>query len=304
MGDCGCKPCSKPIPVNPKACKPFTMCVGNYSFIWDGSCASIQPRTYTIPDGTYTSITFTDGCITDVGTAPLPQYTPQQCCDTGLDAPKNNTGVTLSSSNTVGNLAVVQNNTVEVVPTWDTQGNIKVEGNGTADRPWKPSVRVSKQQGNNLVEKNDGLFANLFFETTNTVDVKGVGTQQDPYKLDVKGADAKLPAINKTDVEGNGFTIDEYGRWKVDGDLKVVTNISFDHEAFKVVDRGDSTVIMVDAPMLQQGVSLQVGDGISGKGVTGDPVKLSLDVATVQKILAVIATDDGLKQQLKQILEV
>lgn len=304
MANCGCKPCSKPLPKKIKGCKPFTICVGNYSLIWDGDCASIQERTYQIPNGTYTSITFQEGCIVGVGQAPIPQYTPQQCCDVGESTGNTQTGTTLSTSNVRGNLATIQNGAITVAPNWDTNGNIRVTGYGTADSPWKPSLRISSKQGNTLVEEADGLFANLFFQTTETVTVTGKGTKADPYQLNVKGAEAKLPTINKGEVDGNGFTIDEYGRWKADADLKVVTNLKFDHSAFTVMDQGASTLVVVNAPLLQNGVELQVGTGLSGKGVTGDPVKLELNADLVGKILDVVQNSNTLKQRLKTILGV
>lgn len=304
MANCGCKPCSKPLPKKTKACKPFTICVGNYSLIWDGECASIQERTYQIPDGTYTSITFQDGCIVGVGQAPIPQYTPQQCCDVGEPAGNSQVGTTVSTGNVRGNLAIVQNGTITVAPNWDINGNIKVTGFGTADNPWKPSLRISGKQGNTLVEETDGLFANLFFKTTETVSVTGKGTKAEPYALDVKSAEVKLPSINKVEIEGNGFTIDEYGRWKADENLKVITNLKFDHPAFSVIDQGISTLIAVNTPLLRNGVELQVGDGLSGKGVTDDPIKFDLTDDLVGKILDVVQNSDTLKQRLKMILEV
>lgn len=305
MADCGCKPCSKPLPKKAKACKPFSLCVGNYTLIWDGVCPTIQPREYQIPDGTYTSITFQDGCIVGVGEAPIPQYTPRQCCDNGKS---NNDDVPVGSNVTVslerGNLVTMTGNAISVVPHWDTQGNISVSGNGTVNNPWKPNIKISKQTGNTLVEKKDGLFANLFFKSTGSVEVKGDGTQKSPFTLSVNTGEAKLPKINEEDVEGNGFTIDEQGRWKVEKGLKVVTNLQFDNPAFTVVDQGMATMVLVDSALLQNGVSLQVGDGLSGKGTTTEPLKLVLNEKVVGHILTVIEQNATLKQRLKTILGV
>lgn len=275
MGNCGCKPCSKPLPASTKTCKPFKLCVGNFSLIWDGKCASIQPRAFQIPNGTYTSITFTDGCITGVGQAPLPQYTPQQCCDGEVAAPRTSQGSgSLSTGNEQGNLTVINNGSITVKPVWDARGNIAVTGLGTADKPWKPSVKISKQTGNTLVENQDGLFANLFFQTTSTVEVTGTGIKSNPYKLNVKGAEAKLPTINKDSFEGNGFTIDEQGRWKFDDELKLVSNLKFEHKAFKVMDQGAATAVFVD------------------------------DNALAEALFTAIAQSPDLKQRLKTMLGV
>lgn len=303
MANCGCKPCSKPLPNKTKNCKPFTMCVGNKTFVWDGDCAYIQDREFQIPDGTYTSITFTNGCITGVGQAPIQQYTPQACC--GEDEVKNQGDTNgLEVSNVLGNLANIQNGVLSVTPVWNANGNVEVTGLGTADRPWKVGVKISKKPGNTLVEETDGLFANLFFNSTDTVEVTGVGTKANPYRLDVKGADAKLPIINKTEIEGNGFTIDTFGRWKTDSDLSLVTNLKFDHKAFTIVNQGVSTLIMVDDQLLRTGASLKVGTGLTGEGTTASPLALQLDAATVGAILTVIQNDNTLKQRLKTILGV
>ena len=250
MANCGCKPCKTEIPKKPKACKPFQICVGNHSLIWDGSCASIVKRKYQIPNGTYTSVTFEDGCIVGVGQAPIPQYTPQACCD-GDTVEQVGGTQDLTRAKGVNNLVTITNGAISVEPMWDANGNIKVEGNGTPDKPWKPSVRISSKTGNTLKMENDGLFANLFFKTTETVEVTGKGTSLEPYRLDVKGAEAKLAEINKEEVDGNGFTIDKQGRIKADPDLAIVTNLEFDSDAFTVMNAGTKTLVVVDEQKLK-----------------------------------------------------
>ena len=77
-----CKPCRNTTVDKPKACKTFSICVGNKSLVYDGKCLSLLNRKNPIPAGTYTSITLDEnGCIIEAGTAPLPQYTPQACCE-------------------------------------------------------------------------------------------------------------------------------------------------------------------------------------------------------------------------------
>lgn len=305
MGNCGCKPCKKAIPVRHNKCKPFSLCVGNYTFIFDGECPRIEPRPYQIPDGTYTSITFQNGCITQVGDATIPQYTPQQCCGEEEDFGVNGgPSSDLSIGNVSGNLAKMQGGSLVVKPVWDTAGNVAISGLGTADKPFKPSVRISKKKGNTLIEETDGLFANLFFKTTGTVEVKGEGTKSAPYTLNVLGAEAKLPKLNKTEILGNGFTLDEFGRWKVDENFTVVTKLSTDHPAFEFVDRGGEMVLLVNDPMLRTGASLVTGVGLSGKGSSKSPLVLKLDTEVVGKILTVIESNSTLKQRLKSMLGV
>ena len=303
MANCGCKPCKTEIPKKTKTCKPFSICVGNHSLIWDGSCASIVKRKYQIPNGTFTSVTFEDGCIVGVGQAPIPQYTPQACCDGDTVEQVGGTqGLTRAKG--VNNLVTITNGAISVEPMWDANGNIKVEGNGTQDKPWKPSVRISSKTGNTLKMENDGLFANLFFKTTDTVTVTGKGTSLEPYRLDVKGAEAKLAEINKEEVEGNGFTIDKQGRIKADPDLSLVTNLEFDIDAFTVMNAGTKTLVVVDEQKLKTGSSIQTGDGITGNGTTGNELKLDLTEAVVDKMLDVINNSATLTQKLKTILGV
>ena len=303
MANCGCKPCKTEISKKPKACKPFSICVGNHSLIWDGSCASIVKRKYQIPNGTYTSVTFENGCIVGVGQAPIPQYTPQACCD-GNGGDQVGGTQELTRAKGVNNLVTITNGAISVEPMWDANGNIKVEGNGTTDKPWKPSVRISAKTGNTLKMENDGLFANLFFKTTDTVTVTGKGTSLEPYQLDVKGAEAKLAEINKEEVEGNGFTIDKQGRIKADPDLAIVTNLEFDSDAFTVMNTGTKTLVIVDEQKLKTGSSIKTGDGITGNGTTGNELKLDLTEAVVDKMLDVINNSATLKQKLKTILGV
>lgn len=303
MANCGCKPCKTEIPKKPKTCKPFSICVGNHSLIWDGSCASIVKRKYQIPNGTFTSVTFEDGCIVGVGQAPIPQYTPQACCDGDTVEQVGGTqGLTRAKG--VNNLVTITNGAISVEPMWDANGNIKVEGNGTQDKPWKPSVRISSKTGNTLKMENDGLFANLFFKTTDTVTVTGKGTSLEPYRLDVKGAEAKLAEINKEEVEGNGFTIDKQGRIKADPGLSLVTNLEFDIDAFTVMNAGTKTLVVVDEQKLKTGSSIKTGDGITGNGTTGNELKLDLTEAVVDKMLDVINNSATLTQKLKTILGV
>lgn len=304
MANCGCVPCKTKLPKKNKKCNPFTLCVGNYTLIFDGNCPVIVPRKYQIPNGTYTSITFEEGCIVGVGEAPIPQYTPQQCCGEEYFEDDGNVSSELFSKNVAGNLAQIQNGSIVVKPVWDLTGNVIVDGSGVADKPYKPKIKISKKNNNTLIEETDGLFANLFFKTTGTVEVKGKGTKSDPYKLNVLGAEAKLPKINQTEILGNGFTLDEYGRWKVDDDFTVVTKLKVDHPAFNFVDQGGSVVLLVDDNILRTGANLVTGTGLSGKGNTNEPLKLKLDVNLVGEMLSVIEQDANLKQRLKSMLGV
>lgn len=248
--NCGCKPCGKPLPKATKVCKPFSFCAGNKMIIWDGDCLYEQERTFQIPDGTYTSITFTGGCITAVGQAPIQQYTPQQCCDSDNTPDTPQGGSNLTASKEQGNLAVIRNGVITVKPMWDAVGNIQISGNGTVDKPWKPSIRISKDPSNTLAELADGLYANTHFKSSPTVTVSGKGTKLDPYQFSVKGSEATLPEINKDEYSKQGITIREDGRVQVEDGLKLVTNLSFNNDAFTVDDTPQGTTVNVDLAKL------------------------------------------------------
>lgn len=269
--DCGCKPCKKPIPKNTKVCKPFSICVGNKSLIWNGECLVVQNRQYQIPDGTYTSITFTDGCITGVGEAPIPLYTPQACCDsddgTGVAQP---TGTSATASSTPGNLATVVNGAITVKPLWGT-GDLAVTGNGTADKPWKANLRLSSEPTNLLKSTADGLSARVKFASSSTIEVQGNGSEENPVVLSLANPDVNLPEVGK-EILGKGYTINKQGLFIVeDQELEVFTSN--------------------DIPRLRELL-----------GVI-EP-EFEFNEENVTKILAVVEENETLKQRLKTMLGV
>lgn len=306
MAKCGCKPCSQPIVDKKKGCKPFSMCVGNNTLVFDGECLSVIKRKYTIPNGTYTSITFEDGCITGVGNAPIPVYTPQACCD-GEGSSDNTTGTgsttgSITAARGRKNLAVMNNGSISVEPQWGNSGIITVGGDGTVDKPWLPKLKISKGKGNRLEEKNDGLYAGINFGTSDNVEITGTGTELDPWKFNIKGADAKLPEINKETTVGNGFEIDKEGRIKTEGEVNFVTNLEFTSDAFTVLNAGEKTQIVVNEQKLRTGSNLAVESPLMGKGTTDDPLKLTIDETLVMKVLEVIENSAAFKAKLKAML--
>lgn len=254
MANCGCKPCSKPLPKKTKVCKSFSICVGNKTLIWDGDCATVQDRQYQIPNGTYTSITFENGCIVAVGQATIPQYTPQQCCDTGTSTISPSNTNNLSASKTRGNLVSIQNGVLTVTPLWDNaNGIIKVDGYGTADQPWKMGLKLSKAAGNILKENTDGLFANVFFKDSETVKVAGKGTPQDPYLFTTKSSSqgsSSLNDLNEEEYGKQGITIREDGRVEVSKGFELTSNLSFSSDAFTVDNNFMGTSVKVDLQKL------------------------------------------------------
>lgn len=302
-GDCGCRKCKHTLPDKPKVCKPFSICVGNHSLIWDGSCASVVPRTYTIPDGTFTSITFKDGCIVGVGEAPIPVYTPQACCDgdsTNGEAGGNDVKILAIP----GNLIAMQGEYLKVEPSWLSTNSFSVSGFGTADSPWKGAVKVSPSSTNRLVANSDGLLVEAEFTTTDNVEVTGKGTKANPWKFTVKGADAKLPEVNGSTYVGNGFDIDKEGRVKnFSNDIKFPTNLRFDSEAFSINYTGTETVVSVNSAELAKSVSIATGFGISGNGTADSPLALSKTQSVWGDILTTISTTPALKTQFNNIVD-
>lgn len=304
MANCGCKPCGKPLPSKAKKCKPFSICVGNKTLVFDGECLSVLDRQYQIPDGTYTSITFTKGCVTNVGTAPIPEYTPQACCD-GEDVAKDDkSGVNVSVAKGKNNLVTMNNGALAVEPVWGNSKTIIMTGNGTADKAWVQEVKLSKEKGNRLEVKNDGLYAAVSFATSPNVTITGSGTDIDPYKFTIEGADAKLPEINKEESEGNGFTIDKFGRFKTDGEVSLVSNLEFTSSAFTVVNAGTKTQVIVDEHLLRTGSNLQAQAPLKGKGTANDLLRIEWDEITLSEFLDEINKSEKLKQKLKTMLGV
>ena len=251
MANCGCKPCSKELPDAKRKCKEFSLCVGNKSLQYDGNCLYVTDRKFKIPNGTYTSITFQEGCIVGVGTAPLPVYTPQACCDGDVVTNVVQTEA-LTTSDEVGNLAKIENNKLIVNPAWKNSDTVTVGGNGTTDKPWKASVRLDPTH-NRISASTKGLKVELEFADSDTVSIEGTGAKDSPYKFNVNTIRASLPEINAQEVVGNGFTITKTGLIKADQNLKIVTNLEFASEAFTVIDTGVSTQVVVNEPKLRSG---------------------------------------------------
>lgn len=251
MAKCGCKPCSKELPVAKRKCKKFSLCVGNKSLHYDGDCLYVTDRKFQIPDGTYTSITFLGGCVVGVGTAPLPVYTPQACCDG--ETPTNIVQVeAITTSDEVGNLAKIENNKLTVNPAWKNSYTVTVGGNGTTDKPWKASVALDPTH-NRISSSAKGLKVELEFADSDTISIEGTGSKDSPYKFNVNTIRASLPVLNAQEVVGNGFTITKTGLVKSDPSLNIVTNLEFMSDAFTVINTGVSTQVVVNEPKLRSG---------------------------------------------------
>lgn len=296
MANCGCNPCSSKMPETKKSCKPFSLCVGNKSLHYDGNCLYVTKRKFQIPDGTYTSLTFADGCIVGVGQAPIPVYTPQACCDGATSNPPPVEVTSLTVAPSASNLAKIENNQLTVDPVWKDSTSVNVSGNGSPDKPWTAKVKLSPRN-NRISQQADGLKVELEFESTDKVKLTGLGTVDNPYKFDLGDIQATLPEINVTEFEGNGFTITKTGLWKVRHGLEVVTNLEFSSEAFQVVNSGLTTQVIVDEARLRNGRGINASSVFTGTGNIPSPLDIDDDA-----LLTRVLSKPALVQKLKTAL--
>lgn len=308
MGNCNCKPCKNNTPTKTKRGKPFSICTGNKTLIYDGNVLSVVDRKFKIPDGTYTSITFQSGCITGVGQAPLPQYTPVLCCDKNNEGGTDNTANTgttteLSVSNETGNIASISHGKLTVKPIFNATKTTKVSGSGVASSPYKVDVKVDTDTKNLLKETDKGLNAKLHTKNTTKISLSGDGTGDNPLSATLSSTILNLPEVNKDVVSGEGYEVSKTGLVKLDPDTKFITKIKFDNEAFTVMDAGESLLVSIDDTKFKTGTSIQVADGIKGKGTSSDPLKVELTKDNVKKLLDLIKSDQELKQKLKAVIK-
>lgn len=303
MGNCNCRPCKKEIKTKPKKRSPFSLCVGDKTLVYDGENLTVLKRKFTIPDGTYTAITFTNGCVTGVGQAPIAQYTPTMCCGgENTEAPPTS-GESLVAGNGTDNLATINHGEISVTPHWKTTNSNKVTGSGTINSPWEVSTNISTDNGNLLTTRVNGLFAGIKFKTSDTISIGGDGTTQKPYTIDLVNKNPTLSDINKEEVIGDGYKVDKKGLVYIDGeDVKFITKIKFDNDAFSTMDAGDSLMVHVDDVKFKTGVSIKTSDGIKGVGTGADPLRLEFSVDVVGKLLDVINSNAQLKAKFKAIV--
>lgn len=295
MADCGCRPCSKELPKQNGSCKPFSLCVGNNSLHYDGECLFVTKRKFQIPDGSYTSLTFKDGCIVDVGQAPIPVYTPQACCDgapatTVIEQPR------LEVAEGAGNLAKIEGNKLTVDPLWRDTTSVNISGNGTTDKPWKAEV-VVHPRFNRIEQTNQGLRVELELADSDHIRVEGAGTHDNPYKFNIAKVPFTLPEINKKEVLGNGFKITREGLWEAKEGLDVVTNLRFSSDAFQVINTGMTTQVIVDeARFANTNVANKTAVFI-GNGQPATPLDID-DEALLNRVLSKPSLVFKLKQAL------
>lgn len=190
-----------PEDTTPRVGTPFDLCVGNYTLHYDGHILWTTRRSYQIPDGTFTQITFSDGCITGVGQAPVAGYTPSDCCaPPGHDpTPGGSGGGTIDISPVACNWLSRSAQGLYVTPHVIGVGGVTVSGCGTTTDPLTISISGAPGSG--------GAFALqdlTVMSPTGTVQVGGAGTPVDPLTLDLK-------KVGSAGVYG-GLDVDAYGR--------------------------------------------------------------------------------------------
>lgn len=134
-------PCNEIVVAAPRsASAPFTVCVGTNALTWDGQDLHLTKGT-AIPDGEYTSFTMTNGCITSVGHAPVPEYTPPPCVES--PAPCGGTGGGAVVSPRAGNLTIETPTGIFTQVALQPGSGVDITGSGTVGDPYVIAAETS-----------------------------------------------------------------------------------------------------------------------------------------------------------------
>jgi hypothetical protein len=160
--------CDAPLTATPlPRCVPFSICSGNQRLHYDGECLYVTPSPQPVADGTYTQVTIQNGCIVAAGQAPVPSYTPSECCDPAHAEPGHPVAPEVMVSPLACNL--VQNTPSGLAATlFITSGNgVLATGCGTVDDPLRfsavddgDSSIVARSGDETLYVHGDGSFLN------------------------------------------------------------------------------------------------------------------------------------------------
>lgn len=191
-----CEPDEQPKEIYPPATEPFSQCVGAYNWDWDGTRLR-RREGIKIPDGTYSQITFLDGCIVSAGTCPEPIYTPPYCSPnpTPCQDGQTGSGTPPLSPNFDNNLRYLGNGLFSrTYIQSDPNSGIWVSGVGTVENPYILNADLSSASGlKTLVGRN------------------GVKVEQNDAMAYV-GLE-EIFSTNRTLVDGNDeLALDRYGR--------------------------------------------------------------------------------------------
>lgn len=144
------KNCPPVDPVDPPVVyEGFSLCVGNKTLTYDGKGFVVTDRTFQIPDGTYSKITYSGGCVVGVGQAGVAAYTPNACCAEGTSGGDNGSGigpdvvVDPSANNWLTNGAAG----LLVAPNIVAGSGIDIVGQGTPANPLEISFSETPHDG-------------------------------------------------------------------------------------------------------------------------------------------------------------
>ena len=174
-----------------KQCPSFSFCAGNKTVSFDGECMTVTDRTYQIPDGTYSTVTFKDGCIVGVGHVAVPAYTPNECCGPAGSGNEGTGDVTISAH--PANLLKDTPDGLVVTPVFKGSG-VSVTGAGTLSDPFIITASASGE---------GGVFVTSGSPMALTVEGKGTD-YTDPIEISLK-------TVMQSGRYGP-FSINEYGQ--------------------------------------------------------------------------------------------
>jgi hypothetical protein len=165
--------------------------MSGFSLVSDGKCIRKVAGGYIIPNGTYTSITYTNGCVTAVGQATCPGYTPPSCSE-ATTASSSGGAVTVSPNaqnwlaNTTAGLLVTPNIAAGT--------GITTTGSGTAADPLVISAAASSGGGSVVA-----------VASTAGITVSGDGSAANHLSIGLVPTPLGAGTYS-------GFTVDAYGR--------------------------------------------------------------------------------------------
>lgn len=179
-------------PEQKKVYPKFEACSLTGKFVWDGEGMSFVPRTK-IPDGTYTSVTISNGCVASFGQAPVAEYTPSDCCGLpGGGGGGNVTSKIVISPDSSNILTQRADGLYSSSYIKTTDPNVSVTGIGTAANPYVI----------NLVGVE---FKGIYIHGSNGVAVSGNGTATNQINIE-------LEKVSITPGTYSGLSIDSFGR--------------------------------------------------------------------------------------------
>lgn len=160
-----CKNPSYPTPAEP--IDPVSWCGFGYTYTFNG--VTIARTGTPLPDGTYTSFTVSGGCVVEVGQAPVPAYTPSDCCEPAGGDSGDGGVVDIDVSNLPCNLISVQPDGLFAGLTVQAGSGVTVSGCGTSTSPLVISATSSGGGGSTYTASTTSGNLATVNNTTNTI---------------------------------------------------------------------------------------------------------------------------------------